>query len=186
MRIGKKRIGLDLDCVLNDMNRKLVNLYNYYTDEHLHITDIKQWDFYKIEAIKYKGLFLDLLKRDSFWKTLEPLKDSQYYTKLLCKEYEIFIITSTYPQNIKIKVDWLQEHFPHIEQENIIITYNKQMIDVDLLADDYEVNLIGGSYNKVLLDYPWNKNVNDKEHGIVRVHDWKGIYNAIHMLLPIK
>ena len=56
------------------------------------------------------------------------------------------------------------------------------MINVDLLVDDFEGNLIGGSYNKVLLDYPWNRSINDKEHGIVRVYDWNGIYDAIHVI----
>lgn len=104
----------------------------------------------------------------------------------LCMErmYDIYIITATYPQNAKVKIDWLIKNYPAIDIKNIIITHNKQMIDVDLLVDDYEKNLIGGNYSKILLDYPWNRNINDKEYGILRVRNWNEIYKGICTLLP--
>ena len=85
----------------------------------------------------------------------------------------------------KIKIEWLLKHYPFLNEKNVIISHNKQIINVDLLVDDFEGNLINGHYSKILLDYPWNRNINDKEHGILRVHNWKEVYKAVNTLLPI-
>lgn len=188
MRIGKKyKIGIDLDCVLSDTTQQVVNLYNYYTGENLTLEDITEWDFGKIIPPKYKNLIFDLFFNDKLWQNIKPLKNSEDIMFQLCMErmYDIYIITATYPQNAKVKIDWLMKNYPAIDIKNIIIAHNKQMIDVDLLVDDYEKNLIGGNYSKILLDYPWNRNINDKEHGILRVRNWNEIYKGIKTLLPI-
>ena len=47
------------------------------------------------------------------------------------------------------------------------------MIGVDILIDDYEMNLINGSYFGILMDYPWNRNFDDaSDDKIYRVFDW--------------
>jgi len=185
MGIGRKRIGLDFDCILANTTEAWVNLYNRYVNGNLEIDNITEWNISKFVPEKHKGIIMDLLFNKRLWESIQPLPDSQYYTSLLCKDYDVYVITNTHWKTYKAKVEWLIKQYPYIDTNNIIVTSKKQMIDVDLLVDDYEMNLISGSYNKVLLNYPWNKNVNDKEHGIVRAYDWKGIYDAVHTLLPV-
>jgi 5'(3')-deoxyribonucleotidase len=170
MKIEKKRIGLDYDCILANTTEEVVNLYNFYTGENLQLEDITEWDFSKVVPDKYVKLIFDLFYNDRLWNSIKPLPESQYYT--------------TYPENVKIKTDWLLKQYPYINEKNIIITHNKQIIGVDLMIDDYEKNLINGHFSKILLDYPWNRNINDKEFGIMRAYNWKEIYDYTHMLLP--
>lgn len=185
MRISKKKIGIDMDCTICDTNNELIDLYNYYTGENLQLEDITEWDFLNIATIKHKNLIFDLFYNNKLWNSIKPIKDSQHYMRLLNNEYEIYIVTATYPQNAKIKIEWLLKHYPFLNEKNVIISHNKQIINVDLLVDDFEGNLINGHYSKILLDYPWNRNINDKEHGILRVHNWKEVYKAVNTLLPI-
>ena len=101
MRISKKKIGIDMDCTICDTNNELIDLYNYYTGENLQLEDITEWDFLNIATIKHKNLIFDLFYNNKLWNSIKPIKDSQHYMRLLNNEYEIYIVTATYPQNAK-------------------------------------------------------------------------------------
>ena len=45
--------------------------------------------------------------------------------------------------------------------------------------DDGLFNLVGAKYHKICLDYPWNRDVNDKDEGIVRCFNWGDIFKEI-------
>lgn len=174
-----------MDCVLSNTTEEVIKLYNLYTGENLKMKDIVEWDLRKAVPEKHANLIPDLFKNDRLWDSIKPLPDSQYYLSKLSKKYDIYIVTSTPPESLKIKSEWLFKQYPFIKRENLITCNNKQMIGVDLLVDDYEENLINGNYSKILLTYPWNKKVDNKKYGILRVYDWWGIYNGVLTLLPI-
>ena len=96
----------------------------------------------------------------------------------------IYFVTSTEPENISKKANWLQREFPDINiRKRLIRCYNKQLLSgLDILVDDYEKNLIDGDYSKVLLDKPWNQNSkeHDNEHQFYRMTDWRNIYELIY------
>ena len=45
--------------------------------------------------------------------------------------------------------------------------------------DDGLFNLVESKYHKICLDYPWNRDVNDKDEGIVRCFNWGDIFKEI-------
>jgi len=183
-KIEKKKIGLDMDCILNNLTQAWIDLYNRYTGLEIKLEDIKEWDISKAVKPEHKELIFDLLFNKKLWNSIQPLADSQYYVSLLCKEYNVYVVTNTHWDTLPVKMEWLIKQYPFIDTKKIWVGAEKQMISVDLLVDDFEDNLIGGHYSKVLLDYPWNRNINDKEFGIIRAYDFKGIYDSIHTLLP--
>ena len=57
------------------------------------------------------------------------------------------------------------------------------MIKCDVLIDDYEKNLIGGDYQGILMNYPWNANFDDAAYdNIIRVNNWLEIEPVIDFI----
>ena len=100
----------------------------------------------------------------------------------------IYFVTSTEPQNITKKARFLQRTFPFLDiRKCLITTHCKQMIGVDILIDDYEMNLINGSYFGILMDYPWNRNFDDaSDDKIYRVFDWTQVEPMIEYIQTLK
>lgn len=61
----------------------------------------------------------------------------------------------------------------------MIITANKQMIRGDVLIDDGVHNLEGGSYKKILMTAPHNRNYDAEANGMIRVSNWTEIEKSI-------
>ena len=60
--------------------------------------------------------------------------------------------------------------------------YNKKVINIDVLIDDYWDNA-KGSYYTILLDYPWNVNYDDAQYeNVFRVPDWKYVRPMIEYI----
>ena len=72
-------------------------------------------------------------------------------------------------------------------RKRLITTHCKQMIGVDILIDDYEMNLINGSYFGILIDYPWNRNFDEaSDDKIYRVFDWLQVEPMIEYIEKVK
>jgi len=184
--IVKKRLGVDVDDTAISLVTSWLDIFNFYTQNDIKYEDIKSWNIESYIPEEHRKYFWSILSSEELWETIQPLPDSQMYIKKLADEYDLYFITATHWTNATMKGDMLNRLFPFIDTyKKLIITSNKQMIDIDLLIDDAEHNLIGGTYNKLLFTQPWNEDFNCKEHGIVRAYDWKGIYDAVHTLLPV-
>jgi 5'(3')-deoxyribonucleotidase len=184
MKIDRKKIGLDFDCILATTTQTWIDLYNRLTGQNVELEDIKEWNISKAVLPEHSELIFDLLFNKNLWRSIQPLPESQYYVSLLCKEYDVYVITNSHWETWSAKMEWLIKQYPFIDTHKVWVGAEKQMFGVDLLIDDYENNLINGHYSKILLDYPWNRNINDKEFGILRAYNWKEIYDYTKMLLP--
>ena len=61
------------------------------------------------------------------------------------------------------------------------------MIGMDILIDDYEMNLINGSYFGILMDYSWNRNFDDAAYdNIYRVFDWLQVEPMLEYIEKVK
>lgn len=179
----KLKIGCDLDSVLNDLNNAWLSYLNKAYDFDVRLSDVIEWDMKKAyPALSSERIYAPLYRED-FWRNVKPIADSSKYLELLFDEgYDIYIVTNSNYQTMPTKIEWLKKHFPFIPIENVIITQKKQLINVDIMIDDYEQNLIGGRYNKILFDYPYNRHIDDVDYGIARVKNWGEIYNQVHMI----
>lgn len=116
------------------------------------------------------------------WDNIQPLSDSQTYTSLLAKKHELYVITASTPSVVDWKFNWLKKNYPFLKGENFIVVYNKQLINMDVLIDDYEINLINGSYKGILLNKPWNEDFNESKYNISRANNWEEIYQIVTCL----
>ena len=115
------------------------------------------------------------------YETLEPYEGAvEYVKKLIDDGHAVYIVTTSPYQVAEMKIGKvILKLFPYISWKNVILTSNKQMIKGDVLIDDGIHNLLGGDYKKILMTAPYNKDFNAEENGMLRVSNWKEIYEAI-------
>lgn len=73
----------------------------------------------------------------------------------------------------------LFRYFPMFTWNDVIITAHKQLINGDVLVDDGVHNLIGGSYKKLLMTAPHNREFDAESNGMTRVLNWSDVYTKI-------
>ena len=169
------KIGIDYDSTLFNTIDVWIDLYNKKYDDKLTINDFKFWDIHKSLPKEKSNKFYSILDNNELWENIKPLNNAVEVVKDLNEEYEVYIITATHHNHIKIKSEILLKYFPFIEYKQIISCYYKQLINVDIMIDDNLDNLIGGKYRKILIDYPWNRDIDDYDRGIERFKNWKEI-----------
>ena len=169
------KIGIDYDSTLFNTIDVWIDLYNKKYNDKLTINDFKFWDIHKSLPKEKSNKFYSILDNNELWESIKPLNNAVEVVKDLNEEYEVYIITATHHNHIKIKSEILLKYFPFIEYKQIISCYYKQLINVDIMIDDNLDNLIGGKYRKILIDYPWNRDIDDYDRGIERFKNWKEI-----------
>lgn len=169
------KIGIDYDSTLFNTIDVWIDLYNKKYNDKLTINDFKFWDIHKSLPKEKSNKFYSILDNNELWENIKPLNNAVEVVKDLNEEYEVYIITATHHNHIKIKSEILLKYFPFIEYKQIISCYYKQLINVDIMIDDNLDNLIGGKYRKILIDYPWNRDIDDYDRGIERFKNWKEI-----------
>ena len=182
-------IALDVDNVIT--NTTACVLEQHYTDtgEKLNLDDIKGYYIENYVGDDYKDDFHLIFFKKEMWKRVQVLPHCiDVVKRLYDKGNEIWFVTSTEPQNVAKKARFLQRTFPFLDiRKRLITTHCKQMIGVDILIDDYEMNLINGSYFGILMDYPWNRNFDDaSDDKIYRVFDWLQIEPMIEYIQKVK
>ena len=72
-------------------------------------------------------------------------------------------------------LQFLWEYYPEIPPENIMITSNKKMVKGDVLIDDNPNCLREGAYRRVLIDKPYNRDIDDDYFQIYRAKSWDDV-----------
>ena len=175
--------------MLFNSSQIFVDLFNEYTGLTYTINDITEWDMRNVFPKQYKKLIENLWFDPELWKRTQPLTDSQMYTKILSKnkDVEVFIVTDTHPRLIETKVNLLNKEYPWIDTvNNLFVCKRKDMVSVDCLVDDNYNNLLNNIPHKILLDHPWNRQINADKNGIVRTKDWIAINKEIQRLIDAR
>lgn len=178
------RILIDMDDTLEHLSDAWVALLNKKYGFDVKREDIDNWDIASFfPGLDRKQVF-EPLHTDDFWQTVEPFEDASDVLQQMIEDgHDIYIVTSSHYQGLKGKLEnALFRFYPFISRKNVIVTYNKQMIRGDVLIDDGVHNLIGGDYYKILMDAPYNRAFDAENNGMIRVKDWKEVYEAIEVL----
>ena len=168
-------IGIDCDNVVCNTTESVLAQHYADTGEKLTLDDIKSYYIENYVSDDYKDDFHLIFYKKEMWKRVKVIPHCvEVIKRLYDRGDSIYFVTSTEPQNITKKARFLQRTFPFLDiRKCLITTHCKQMIGVDILIDDYEMNLINGSYFGILMDYPWNANFDDaSDENIYRVNNW--------------
>jgi len=173
-------IGIDMDSVLNDLDvawtawiREKYDLTftrdkmtTWITDDDFPQIPCKVTDFFHIPGI---------------FGTFNPQPGSIAVTKQLTQDgHQLFVVTSAHYLWWADKGLWLRKHFPHIPSHNYITTYQKHLLNLDVLVDDGLHNLVAFRGHKIIFDAPWNRRVPDELKGNTRrALDWSDVQRII-------
>ena len=95
----------------------------------------------------------------------------------LMTKYDIFIATAAqeFPNSLREKWDWLQEHFPAIPWRNYVFLGDKSVLNTAYLIDDLPRNLRTFDGEGLLFDALHNRD--DTEFR--RMRSWQDIAKAL-------
>ena len=174
-------IGIDFDGTINNMLETWVEWLNKKHGTSVLVENITDWELIKAFPGLTKRELFESLNTPEFWYevTIKP-GAVKVIKKLIEDGHQVYIVTSSHYITLPSKLDnCLFAHLPFLKKENVIITYNKSLINCDILLDDAEHNLINFQGIKVLFDASYNKysTVHD-----FRVNSWEDFYELINEL----
>lgn len=166
----RKIIAIDQDQVLADLLTVWLKRYNQDYNDNLDNDDIKSWNIDKY--VKCGEKIFDYLDYDLF-RNLPVIEHSQEVVKKLSEKYEVYVVTTAtvIPKTLNAKIEWLNEHFPFIPNENIVLCGSKSIIKADIMIDDAVHNLENFDGWGLLFDAPHNRN----ENKFLRMNGWKEV-----------
>lgn len=180
--MNKFTVAVDVDCVLNNLIDKTIELYNLKYGESLTIDTFNHYDASKCLPNDKAQKFVDLFLEKALWDSLTPLRNAQWGIKQFVERgYEVYLATSTHHINFPWKVEWLKHYFEMIPESNIICIHNKGLLKVDVLVDDCLDQLLASHwYERVCFDCPWNRDIWDESYSIHRAHNWLEICDVVN------
>lgn len=174
-------IGIDLDCVLNNMDEEWLKRYNADYQDNLQLADLTKWGIHDLVKKSCGRKIYDYLQDPSFFTSLKPKEGSFDVLKRLCQQQmnEVYIVTASDASVIEAKVKWIKEHFSFFDEDRIVMLKHKWRMDLDMLIDDGLHNF--GMNHKYWFVFNKAHNANFKCCNKIsfRVNDW----NEIDLLL---
>lgn len=172
------KIGIDFDGVMNNMLETWLNWLNTKHGTSVKLDDVTEWELEKYFPNLSKTELFDPLNTPEFWDEVTIKHEApEVIEQLINDGHEIYVITSSYFATLPYKLTkCLFAHFPYLTKENVVITYNKSLIKVDLLLDDGEHNFKDFFGIRVIFDAPYNR---DSKRADYRVYSWKEFYILI-------
>lgn len=186
-------IGIDIDNVLNTLTEAILSVYNSDSGDNLSLSDITTYHIENFVKPEYKEFFYQYFLDSKVWKAIKVQPHCrEIIAKLHNEGHQIIFITTTEPENLPKKKNWLQRNFPFLDiRKSLFSCPTKQLVKCDILIDDYIGNVVDvvkahREYYSILLDYPWNReNWVDKEPNLSRAKDWNEVYDKVHMVAKL-
>lgn len=180
------KIGFDVDNVICNTTEEILNFINNKLPEaNLKIEDIKSYWIEESLPQKDRWIVPLAFTMKEVWKKVKLIEGSvQAIERLYNEGHEIYFVTATTPENFRKKISFLKRNFPFLPasyiENNSISIKKKQLLDLDILVDDYLENLIGRrNYTSICFDYPWNQNYKDNGDTFRRAYNWTEVEKII-------
>ncbi len=167
--------------VLVDMDGVLADVYSQFSRLELGeigtVIDIESL-YGKLESEAFPN-YEKHVRSTNFFRTAPVIPDSVDGLKYLNEKYNVLIVSSAteFPDSLKEKVEWLNEHFPFIKWQQIILCGTKNSIKGDIMIDDHPKNLDYFEGKKILFSQPHNMYM--VKDDCTRVNTWQDIINIL-------
>ncbi len=175
------RLTLDMDDVLADTHKKLVNIIlndfsTTLSEKELHSKALKEL----LHPKQLKRLH-KMMDSPGFFADISVMSGAVDTVYQLSHYYEIFVATACmeFPSSFRDKFDWLQKHFKFIPWTNIVFCGYKSIIQSDYLLDDHVRNLTAFKGQGILFSAPHNLD----NKSFRRVSNWNEVSE---LFLPVK
>lgn len=167
MNTDMKRIAIDMDQVIADVEPKFLDIYEAAYGRRPAKEEYWGHKLYKLEGAK---MLREQLFKKGFFLDLPVIEGSQEGIKKLMEHYEVYITTAAmeFRSSFEDKYDWLERYFPFIHWKNIVFCGDKSVIRADYMIDDHVFNL--KTFEGKGLLYTASHNIHDE--GFTRVNNW--------------
>jgi 5'-nucleotidase len=133
-----ERIIIDMDEVIADPMQAMVA---WYKENYTNPVDFDKMRGSWLPGFipEHQPLIKARLNEPGFFRNLPVMKDAVEVLKEINTRYEIFIVSAAmeFPNSLKDKYDWLQEHFPFFTWKQIVFSGEKRMVCGDYMIDDH-------------------------------------------------
>jgi len=106
-----------------------------------------------------------------FFRDLPVMQDCIEVVEQLNKKYSVFIVSAAmeFPNSLRDKLDWLNEHFPFLKWQQLVFCGSKSIVYGDHMIDDLVRNFAGFDGKKYLFSGPHNTEITE----YTRLKGWK-------------
>ncbi|MDC6267257.1 5' nucleotidase, NT5C type [Lysinibacillus fusiformis] len=172
--MNKPRIILDMDDVIANLLTSWIEVVNFCENENVQLQDVSSWDIEKY--FKCGRKVFDYLNYD-LYRNLKPIEGSQDGVRMLQEKYDVYIVTvsTTHKDSLIAKIEWLEEYFPFIKKEKIVLLGDKSIVRGDIIIDDSIKNLERFDGRKIL----FNSCHNQGNVQFERVNGWSEILDRL-------
>lgn len=177
---------VDIDNVLNNFGQTVVNAYNNEYNTLFRLCDMVNYDMFSCmqpNNLTYEKFCDKYFTGNLYCDEAVPLPDSIQGLCELNSLCETYLVTSREMGELPNIMKWLYSNYPFIKDEQLIRCKNKNLINGDILIDDCLDNILNFSRGRIVFDYPWNRNIDDKTNFIHRAYNWEDILNIIKLKL---
>jgi 5'-nucleotidase len=166
-----KRIAIDMDGVLADVFAEFVVWHERETGVRLSYDDLKG----KSDRVNFPNV-RQWVYTEGFFRHLPVMPDCQRVVERLNQHYEVFIVSAAveFPQSMREKVEWLNEHFPFLKWQQMCFCGSKIIVQADIMIDDFFKNLDPFTGELSIL-FTQAHNYGQPEGRHVRVANWLDI-----------
>lgn len=172
-----------MDGVVANTHAAWLDLYNADYDDDLDYSEITDWDMAKFVKPECGRKIYEYLTRPDFYELVVPMDYSLLSMDMLREMGHriIFVSAGFFPA----KVEWLHNYgflkeYPYNDGRwqtaaDIIIAYDKNLINGDILIDDRTDNVLAFDGQSILFNQPWNL----KDKFGIRVDGWMEIVDIL-------
>jgi len=177
-------ICIDCDNVMNDLQAAVIKVFNKRYGTAYILDDFKKYNISQCLNKEDAMKFVSIYSEPGIYDSVAPLLNAQNALyKLQRAGHEIYVVSHSEPSIFEEKSNWIKYYFPTIDDAHIISMQHKWLFKCDVMVEDNLDNLLGGHhYERVLFNWPWNRNVRDEVYGIHRVSNWDIALDVINKI----
>ena len=179
----KSILGVDLDNVIAYTDRllrkKIFDLFGIRLEQE----NVIHYEYWRCGISKEQ--FRIILER--FHKIdcefVEPIKKAIDALNVLHDKFEIHIVTSRFPESLKMTEDWLRNNSVPYDKLEFHENKNESRIKYRTFIEDYRETAYGMAERGIisfLLDYPWNQPAPVDPPNLFRVDSWNEILDYLN------
>ena len=168
-----QRVIIDMDEVIADPMGDMIDWYSKQYELQVDREKMLIGSWVAGFPEDHQELVMQRLLAPGFFRNLPVMKDSVDVIREMNKRYEVFIVSAAveFPNSLKEKVEWLQDHFPFITWKQIVLCGDKRLIHGDYMIDDHVKNLMHFKGKPYLFTSAHNLNITQYE----RLNDWQEV-----------
>lgn len=167
-----ERIIIDMDEVMSDTMGAMMTWYiSSYGIQPDYSRMKGSWMLGIPE--EHKEMVRKHLYSEGFFRHLPVMEGCVEVMEALNKKYEVFIVSAAteFPNSLRDKLEWLEEHFPFLTWRQLVLCGDKRMIAGDFMIDDHVRNLVHFKGKPYLYSTLLNKD----ETGYDRIRNWQEV-----------